>query len=212
MAKKVRATLLAIAAFWAFPLFLNAAHILKENILKPEASKMIEEMGNELSSKTGINAYLIATYQKFPEKFNFVEYSKTFESNMSKPYVLFIFAPYAVITEVSGQKGRVGFIPSSGEVKKLYDYDEVRDAAIDVVATKDKNSDEDKHNIGVVQGFSVLADQIAASKGATLTTTIPNETGYVLTVLKIFVYIGTIFVFWIFLLRPIIKRIKNGRA
>ena len=172
---------------------------------------MIEEMGDELVTKTGINAYVVATNEPFPERYNLVEYSKKYESNMSKPYVLFIFAPYAVITEESGQKGRIGFITSSDEVKKLYDYEEVRDAAIDVVAVKDKNSDEDKHNIGVVQGYSVLADQIAASKGVKMTTTIPDDTSFVINILKIFVYTGSIFVFWIFLLRPLIKRIRNGK-
>lgn len=204
---QVRVTLLALL----LPLFLNATHILHNNILKPEASKMIEEMGSELLTKTGINAYVIATNEPFPERYNLVEYSKKYEHSMSKPYVLFVFAPYAVITAGSEQKGRVGFIASSEEVKRLYDYDEVRDAAIDIVAVKDKNSDEDKHNIGVVQGFSVLADQIAASKGVEMTTTIPNETGYVINILKIFVYTGSVFVFWIFLLRPMIKRIRDGR-
>jgi hypothetical protein len=204
---QVRATLLALL----LPLLLNATHILHENILKPQASEMIEEMGKELSEKTGINAYVVATNESFPERYNFVEYSKKYESNMSKPYVLFIFAPYAVITEESGQKGRIAFIASSNEVKKLYDYDDVRDAAIDIVAVKDKNSDEDKHNIGVVQSYSTLADQIAASKGVKMTTTIPDETGYIITILKIFVYSGAIFVFWIFLLRPLIKRIRNGK-
>lgn len=204
---QVRVTLLALL----LPLLLNATHILHENILKPQASKMIEEMGSELSAKTGINAYVVATNESFPERYNFVEYSKKYESDMSKPYVLFIFAPYAVITEESGQKGRIAFIASSDEVKKLYDYDEVRDAAIDIVAVKDKNSDEDKHNIGVVQSYSTLADQIAASKGLKMTTTIPDETGYIITILKIFVYSGAIFVFWIFLLRPLIKRIRNGK-
>ena len=130
---QVRATLLALL----LPLFLNATHILHNNILKPEASKMIEEMGSELLSKTGINAYVIATNEPFPERYNLVEYSKKYERSMSKPYVLFVFAPYAVITAGSEQKGRVGFIASSEEVKKLYDYDEVRDAAIDIVAVKD---------------------------------------------------------------------------
>jgi hypothetical protein len=204
---QVRATLLALL----LPLLLNATHILHENILKPQASEMIEEMGKELSEKTGINAYVVATNESFPERYNFVEYSKKYESNMSKPYVLFIFAPYAVITEESGQKGRIAFIASSNEVKKLYDYDDVRDAAIDIVAVKDKNSDEDKHNIGVVQSYSTLADQIAASKGVKMTTTIPDEAGYIITILKIFVYSGAIFVFWIFLLRPLIKRIRNGK-
>ena len=204
---QVRVTLLALL----LPLLLNATHILHENILKPQAAKMIEEMGKELSTKTGINAYVIATNESFPEGYNFVEYSKKYESNMSKPYVLFIFAPYAVITEESGQKGRIAFIASSNEVKKLYDYDDVRDAAIDIVAVKDKNSDEDKHNIGVVQSYSTLADQIAASKGVKMTTTIPDETGYIITILKVFVYSGAIFVFWIFLLRPLIKRIRYGK-
>lgn len=204
---QVRVTLLALL----LPLLLNATHILHNNILKPEASKMIEEMGSELLTKTGVNAYVVATNESFPERYNLVEYSKQYESSMSKPYVLFIFAPYAVITEESGQKGRIGFITSSDEVKKLYDYEKVRDAAIEIVAMQDKNSDEDKHNIGVVQGYSVLADQIAASKGIELTTTIPDETSYVINILRIFVYTGAIFVFWIFLFRPLIQRIKNGR-
>jgi hypothetical protein len=204
---QVRVTLLALL----LPLLLNATYILKDDLLKPEASKMIEEMGSELHNKTGINAYMIATNESFPERFNFVAYSKQFESNMSKPYVLFIFAPFAVITEESQQLGRVGFIPSSDEVKRLYDYGDVRDAAIDVVAVKDKNKPEDKHNIGIVQGFSELADQIAVSKGVKMTKTIPNESHMVIMILKVLVYTGSIFVFWIFLLRPMIKRIKDGK-
>jgi hypothetical protein len=204
---QVRVTLLALL----LPLLLNATYILKDDLLKPEASKMIEEMGSELHDKTGVNAYMIATNESFPERFNFVAYSKQFESNMSKPYVLFIFAPFAVITEESQQKGRVGFIPSSDEVKRLYDYSDVRDAAIDVVAVKDKNKPEDKHNIGIVQGFSELADQIAASKGVKMTKTIPDESHIVIIILKVLVYTGSIFVFWIFLLRPMIKRIKDGK-
>lgn len=204
---QVRATLLALL----LPLLLNATHILKNNLLKPEASKMIEQMGDELFTKTGINAYVVATNEPFPERFNLVEYSKQYESNMSKPYVLFIFAPFAVITEESGQKGRVGFISSSDEVKKLYDYNEVRDAAIDIVAVKDDNKDEDKHNIGILQGFSVLADNIADSKGVKMTTTIPDDTSVVIDILKVIVYTGALFVFWIFLLRPLLNRIKNGR-
>jgi hypothetical protein len=204
---QVRVTLLALL----LPLLLNATYILKDDLLKPEASKMIEEMGSELHNKTGVNAYMIATNESFPERFNFVAYSKQFESNMSKPYVLFIFAPFAVITEESQQKGRVGFIPSSDEVKRLYDYGDVRDAAIDIVAVKDKNKPEDKHNIGILQGFSELADQIAASKGVKMTKTIPDDSHMVIIILKVLVYTGSIFVFWIFLLRPMIKRIKNGK-
>jgi len=204
---QVRATLLALA----LPLLLNATHILKDDILKMEASQLINEMGDELFSKTGINGYVIATNEHFPVGFNLVEYSKKYEKSMSKPYVLFIFAPQARITEELETKGRVGLIPSSDQVRSLYDYNTVRDAAVDVVATKDSNSDEDKHNIGVIQAFSELAEGIAESKGIELTKTIPNETRYMVWGLSVFVYIGSILVLWLFVLRPLYMRIKNGK-
>ena len=204
---QVRATLLALV----LPLLLNATHILKDDILKIEASQRINKMGDELFSKTGINGYVIATNEHFPVGFNLVEYSKKYEAQMSKPYVLFIFAPQARITEETETKGRVGLIPSSDEIRHLYDYDDVRDAAVDIVSTKDSNSDEDKHNIGVLQAFSELAEGIAQSKGVELTTTIPNETRYMVWGLSAFVYIGSLLVLWIFILRPLYMRIKHGK-
>ncbi len=204
---QVRVTLLALL----LPLLLNATAILKDDLLKLEASKLIEQMGDELFSKTGINAYVVATNENFPEKFNLVEYSKKYEANTSKPYVILIFAPNAIITQKSGQKGRVALIPSSDALRKLYNKSDVMDATIDVVAFKDKNTKEDKFNIGIVQGFSELADQIATSKNVKLKTTIPNDTRTFIGYLKILVYIGTFFVLWIFILRPLWMRIKNGK-
>ena len=203
----VRATLLALS----LPLLLNATHILKDDILKIEASTLINEMGDELFEKTGINGYVIATNEPFPVGFNFVEYSKKFEKEMSKPYVLYIFAVQAKITEEIEMRGRVGIIPSSDEVRSLYDYNRVRDAGVDVVAVKDSNEDEDKHNIGVLQAFSELADNIAESKGVELTKTIPNDTQVMVWVLRFFIYAGSILVLWIYVIRPRYVRIKNGR-
>ncbi|MGB5505235.1 MAG: hypothetical protein WBM70_00965 [Sulfurovum sp.] len=202
----VRATLLALV----LPLLLNATHILKDDILKIEASQLINEMGDELFAKTGINGYVIATNEYYPVGFNFVEYSKKFKKDMSKPYVLFIFAPQAKITEQADMKGRVGLIPSSDEVRSLYDYNRVRDAGVDVVAVKDSNEEEDKHNIGVLQAFSELADNIAESKGIELTKTIPNETQTMVWILRFFIYIGSILVLWIYVIRPRYMRMKNG--
>jgi len=204
---QVRFALLALL----LPLLLNATHILKDDLLKPEAANLIEQMGNELFSKTGMNEYVVATNENFPERFNLVAYSKKYEANLSKPYVMLIFAPNALITQKSGQKGRVAVIPSSQNVAALYNKSDVMDATIDVVATKDKNSKEDKFNIGIVQGFSELADQIAASKKVKLKTTIPNDTRTIIGYIKILVYFGALLVLWIFILRPIWVRINNGK-
>ncbi len=204
---QVRFALLALL----LPLLLNATHILKNDLLNPEASKLIEEMGNELISKTGINGYVVATNENFPEKFNLVEYSKKYEANVSKPYVMLIFAPNAVITAKAEITGRVALITSSKELAKLYDKSDVMDATIDVVAVQDKNTKEDKYNIGIVQGFSELADQIASSKNVEMTTTLPNETKIIVSVLRVIVMIGALLVFWMFMFRPIYMRIKNGK-
>jgi len=204
---QVRFALLALL----LPLLLNATPILKDDILKPEASKLIEKMADELFTKTGINGYVVATNENFPERFNLVEYSKKYEAQLSKPYVILIFAPNAVITQKSGQKGRVALIPSSQKLVVLYDKSDVMDATIDVIAAKDKNSIVDKHNIGVVQGFSELADQIANSKNVEMTTTLPNETRVIIGILQVIVIIGALLVFWMFMFRPLFMRIKNGK-
>lgn len=208
---KVRASLLAVLALWMLPLLLNATQLLRNDLLKLEAVQLINEMGEELQAKTGINAYVIATNEHFPERYNLVEYSKQYEAKLSKPYVLFIFAPYATITKKSETRGRVGIIPSSDNVRSFYDYDDVRDAGIEIVAIKDSNTQEDKFNIGVLQAYSVLADNIAASKGVKLEKTIPDEMGLMLTVLRVFVYTGTLILLWIFVFRSLWIRMRNGK-
>ncbi len=204
---QVRFALLALL----LPLLLNATHILKDDLLKPEAAQLIEQIANELALKTGINGYVIATNENFQEKYDLVEYSKKYEANTSKPYVMLIFAPNAIITAKAEIKGRVALIPSSKELSALYDKSDVMGATIDVVATKDKNTNEDKFNIGIVQGFSELADQIASSKNVEMTTTLPNETRYIISVLRVIVIIGALLIFWVFMFRPIFMRIKNGK-
>ncbi len=203
----VRFALLALL----LPILLQANHILRNDLLKLHVVNLIEDMGNELETKTGIHAYVIATNEHFPERFNLVEYSKQYEANMSKPYVLLIFAPFATVTQKSGARGRIGIIPSLTDLKKMYDYDAVRDAGVDVIATKDSNKFEDKVNIGVLQAYSELADNLAQAKGIKLTKTIPNEVQPVVRVLKIIVYIGTIFILWMFIFRPLLNKVRNGR-
>jgi len=212
---KLRASLhkglFAMLSLWVFPLLLNATQLLKNDLLKIEAVELIDKMGEELYAKTAVNAYVIATNEHFSEGFNLVEYSKQYEAKLSKPYVLFIFAPYATITKKADMRGRVGIIPSSDVIRALYDYDAVRDAGIDIVAIKDSNTDEDKFNIGTLQAYSVLADNIAASKGVKLENTIPDEMGTMVSILRLLVYTGTAILFWIFVLRPYWMRKKHEK-
>jgi len=180
---------------------LFASPIIKDELLKPKAKEKIIVMADELKQKTGISGYLIATNDALPRGTSIVDYAKKFEANLNKPYIIFIFAPH---------NQRIGIIPSSPELSNLYNEAEVKDAAINVVRDEyDGNSVEDKYNVAVVQAFSELADQVAKSKGVQLTTTIPNETQWIVNFLRVFIYAGAIAVFWIFIGRPILRRMKS---
>ena len=200
------------AIFLAFllPLLLNASSfVLKNDHLKPEAIELIDKMGNELLTKTTINAYIITTNEAFPVGFNLVKYSQTFNKKMKQPYVLYIFAPNALITPTNESTGRIGIIPSSKDVAELYDYSDVRDAGLDIITVKDKNTLEDKQNIGVVQAYSELADNIADTKDVEMTTTIPNDTRTLISILRFIIVSGLILLTWIYFIRPIVMRKKN---
>lgn len=197
----------AILLAFLFPLLLNASpFVLKNDNLKPEAIELIDKMGNELLDKTMINAYVLTTNEAFPIGFNLVQYAEKYQTEMSVPYVLYIFAPNALITEKTKTTGRIGIIPSSEDVAKLYDYTSVRDAGLDVITVKDKNSVEDKENIGVLQAYSELADNIADTKDVEMTTTIPNDTRTLISILRVILVIGLILVTWIYVLRPMFIR------
>jgi len=205
---KAKAGFALLALF--LPFLLHATHILRNDLLNPEAAKLVEQISSELQDKTGVHEYLIATNEHFPPRFNLVAYSKKYEANISKPYVILIFAPFARITEKSEQRGRVGIIPSSEEVASMYDKSDILDATIDVVASIDKNKVEDKHTIGMVQGISELADQIAVRKNVVMENTI-KETRQGIWVVKVIVLIGAALVFWMFLFRPLYVRIRHGK-
>jgi len=180
---------------------LFASPIIKDELLKPKAKERIIVMADELKQKTGISGYLIATNDALPRGTSMVDYAKKFEVNLNKPYIIFIFAPH---------NQRIGIIPSSPELSNLYNETDVKDAAIDVVRDEyDGNSIEDKYNVAVVQAFSELADEVAKAKGVQLTTTIPNETQWIVNFLRVFIYAGAIAVFWVFIGRPILRRMKS---
>jgi len=201
-----RVTLLALL----LSISISAKFILNDYIISPRAAQVIEEMSTELTEKTSIHAYVVATKEKFPAGANLYKYSKRFESNISEPYVIFIFAPNAVIAEGIDDRGRLGLIASKDMIKRYNPYD-VKKYAVEILQSKDSNSLQSKYDLSVVQAYSELADELAASKGVELDKTLKNKYGWIITVIAWIVRAGTILLLWIYILRPIYLRIKNGK-
>jgi len=202
---RARLALLALL----LPFLLHANTFLRNDLLNKAAVDFTETISKELTDKTGVHAYVVATNEHFPVGYNLVEYAKRYEANVSKPYVIFIFAPYARITETTKQTGRVALVPSSKEVAALYDKNAVYDDAVGIVAKPDKdNKMEDKYAIGIVQGYSTLSDQIAEAKGISLAHTI-KEARQGIWIVQALVFLGTAVVLWIFYIRPMFNKRKK---
>jgi hypothetical protein len=195
MSAKARITLLMLL----FSFFLNAKFLFNDHLVSPKAADYIEKMGSELYSKTKINAYLIATNDKLKRGFSVYEYLKKF-SSISKPYAAIVFAP---------NSQRIHLVASNKELLIGLDKDTILDYAIKVIASKDSNSLQSKYDVGLVQAYSELADEIAKIKGVTLQGTIKDAGRGVLTVVNTIIIIGSIIIVWIFFIAPMVKRRKS---
>lgn len=182
------------------PLAIYSKYLINDHIISPKAAEVIEAIGEELYQKSGLNLYVIATTKELGRGINLYEYIKRYRSSLSKPYVILFFAP---------NSKRIGILNSDQKFKNFYDKDEVIDYAIKIIESPDKNSMQSKYDVGVVQAYSELADEIATKKGIKLQNTIKNESGWFLKFITWIVYLGAIVVFWVYFFRPIFRRLFN---
>ncbi len=198
----IKSAMRAFVLACSLSLVSSANYLINDYIISPKAGEQIEMMGKELVQKTGIHAYVITTTQKIERTTNLYEYIKRYESKLDKPYALIFFAPNSY---------RIGVLASSDEIKKMYDPKEVKKYAIDIISTKDSNSDQSRYDVGVVQAYSELADEIAHAKGVKLDTTIKDKGRWLISLVTWIVLLGSLIVVWVYFGHPIYKRIKNGK-
>ena len=180
---------------------LSANYLINDHIISPKASAIIEKIGEELYQKTGINAYAIATNDNVGRE-NLYKYIKKYEKALSKPYIAIIFAP---------NSKRLGILVSDEKLKSFYDDEKVKYYLIRIVSSVDKNSLQSKYDVGLVQAYSELADEIASHKDIVLQNTIKDEGNWFLDIVTWLVYLGSVLVFWVYFGRPIYMRIRYGK-
>jgi len=202
-----RVTLLACL----LSLSTSAHFLLNEYLISPKAAIVLEKMSSELTQKTGITAYVVATTEKLKEGASLYEYMKQYESNISKPYVMMIFAPNAVIKNSMSQTGRLGLIPSSETLSKGYDHSSVLQYFNAFIGSKDSNSLQSKYDVAMLEAYSELADELAAYKGVVLESTFKDKSSWIVTVFAWIVRIGAVLLFWVYFGRPLYRRMRYGK-
>lgn len=124
----------------------------------------INEIGNELKSKTQISIYVhvknnfgMKTNITTKEKIAFIkEYEQRLVQNLEKPYVVLTF---------SLDQTHVNLLRSKDLLKAL-DKDDILDSyVIPLLASKDKNSTLAKVSAAVLNGYDEIAAQIVSFKG-----------------------------------------------
>jgi len=176
---------------------INAKYLFNDHLISPKAADFIEKIASELNSKTGINGYVVTTNDTIKRGVSIYEYIKKY--NLSKPYVAIIFAP---------NSKRIHVIASDKELEKQLDKETILNFAIKIIASKDSNSLQSKYDVGVVQAFSELADEVAKIKGVELKSTIKDKGRWVLNIINILILLGSLIVIWIYFIAPIFKRGK----
>jgi len=192
---KVRVSLSLLLLLFSLN-FLYAKSLFNDHLVSPKASDVIEKMGAELKEKTGINGYLITTNSELKRGVSVYDFIKRY-SGISKPYVAIVFAP---------NSKRMHVISSSKELLSKLDKGAILDSAIKIIASKDSNSLQSKYDVGLVQSFSEMADEIAKVKGVKLKSTIKSGGGWVLKIVNSLIIIGSLIVIWIYFIAPIFKK------
>lgn len=181
--------------FIALSLFLlNTISALASNfvlehdgLLDPRAIGKINEMGTELKSKTGINAYVILkgtypTIQSEAMKDKLVSiksYENSIVQTLDKPYVLL---------SMSFDDSHLNLQSTQG-IEALYDKDDILDVyIIPLLASKDKNGELAKVSAAMLNGYGELCDQIAESKGLTLDSSMGSGGTTFSAIWKVFMY------------------------
>ncbi|HHH20218.1 MAG TPA: hypothetical protein ENK86_06895 [Campylobacterales bacterium] len=156
-------------------------------LIDPRAVKKIDEIGNELYQKTGVNVYIYAKdmyqyadFESTPKKLEFIK-------NLEADIVSKLHDPY-VLLSLSIEDIHINLL-NSKELDGTLDRDDILDNYIvPLLASKDKNGVYAKVSAAVLNGYAEIADSISESKGIELASSIGNEGHTFNAVWRVFMY------------------------
>lgn len=157
-------------------------------VIDPRTTVKINQIGNELKEKTGINVYLYAK-KTFGVKKNTptkekLEYIKNYEENLLKQ----LKKPYVILT-LALDETHVN-IRASKDLKNVIDKNEIlNEYVIPLLASKDKNDLFAKTSAAVLNGYDEIVSQIVEFKGLERLDSAIGESGKTFsTIWKVLMY------------------------
>ncbi len=168
-----------------FSLSLNASLIIENNeVLPGKTVDKIEQMGDELKEKTGVNVYLSAV--KNSDKRKITDYEKEQSKNLQKPFVLLtIFLDSKKLD-----------IINSKELDNRFDKEQILSpipwsGSILPLLTSHSKKPEAAVEAALLNGYADIVEQIANSYNVELKSSIGNQNKIVYDIIR-FIFYGTL--------------------
>ena len=168
---------------------LNAQeYILSDDgLIDPRAKEKINQIGDEVKSKLGVNIYIYAKSNlgleeniKTKDKIDFIRNNESqIISTLEKPYVLL---------SIAVEETHVNLL-FSDDFNSVLDKDDILDGyVVPLLASKDKNTLFAKVSAATLNGYAAIADIIAESKQIKLESSIGNAGKISSTIWRVVMY------------------------
>ena len=163
-----------------------------KKLLDPRVINKIDEMGNELFEKSGVNVYIYAKRgfltHELKDRKERIAFVKNVESNIIKD----LKDPYVVIT-IALNDVHVNLLESES-LKSVVDKNKILDDfIIPVLASKDQNSLYNKASLALLNGYGEVVDNVAESRGFELKSSIESGSTEFKAIWRVFMYFLVVF-------------------
>ena len=191
--------------FFCQNIFAQDFIINDDKLIDDRAKEKINEIGNEVKSKLGVNVYVYVKSTlgldeniKTKEKIDIIKNNESqIISTLEKPYVL--LSVYVEETQVS--------LLFSDELKTVIDKDEILDGyVVPLLASKDKNTLFAKVSASSLNGYAAISDTIAESKNIKLESSIGSGGKVSSTIWRVLMYTIVILALFAYTYAVLIKR------
>lgn len=158
-----------------------------DKLIDDRAKEKINQMGDEVKSKLGVNIYVYVKSTlgldeniKTKEKIDIIKSNENqIISKLENPYVLL---------SISVEETHVNLLFSE-EFKTILDKDDILDGyVVPLLASKDKNTLFSKVSAATLNGYGAIADTIADSKNIKLESSIGNSGKISSTIWRVLMY------------------------
>ena len=158
-----------------------------DKLIDDRAKEKINQIGDEVKSKLGVNIYICAKSNlgleeniKTKDKIDFIRNNESqIISTLEKPYVLL---------SIAVEETHVNLL-FSDDFKSVLDKDDILDGyVVPLLASKDKNTLFAKVSAATLNGYAAIADIIAESKQIKLESSIGNAGKISSTIWRVVMY------------------------